>query len=186
MEKKTLVRGLTYLTASNLIQEPSESDIDFWFSLVEEYSDDVYHEAIVEMVKKTTEAFPGTNIIAKVIEKMDRIESDRATRIELDKAEEHRKARKLLADEQAKQCLIEASEAEKRLLTPEYQENLRKMDGDFGKYIKDMTVSSMAHCDKFIDETRKPIDLADFKKPWDQERIELVRKKLKAKTLAGK
>ena len=100
MEKKTLVRGLTYLTASNLIQEPSESDIDFWFSLVEEYSDDIYHEAIVEMVKKTTEAFPGTNIIAKVIEKMDRIESDRATRIELDKAEEDRKARKLLADEQ--------------------------------------------------------------------------------------
>jgi hypothetical protein len=49
-----------------------------------------------------------------------------------------------------------------------------------------MTVSSMAHCDKFIDETRKPIDLADFKKPWDQERIELVRKKLRAKTLAGK
>ena len=64
----------------------------------------------------------------------------------------------------------------------EYQENLKRVDENFSKAMKEMTAKSVAHCDKFIDKTKAPIDPKDYLQPWSQERIEQTRRKLREQT----
>lgn len=192
------------------MQEAQSSDLDFWFSLVVEYPDDLYHEAIMYIVKRTTEAYPRTNMIAVVIEKMDSISSGRKL-IEDAQAETDRKAKvRKDSDDRAAIYIAEANEEEARMTPKHFQgeieagktpeEIMQGLAANVGqdlkrsyrtpsgkqKSIKEMTQDSVDHCNSLIDETKSPINMADFKKPWDQERIELVRKKLKAKTEAAK
>lgn len=155
-----------------------------WFQFVSGYSDEDFHKAIMHIVENTNQLFPGTNVVAMLRGEMDTIIKKREDDIKQEIAEKEQTDRKLLAQQEAIQRVIEAEEAEKRLVTPEYQESLRKLDGDFREYMKEMTIKTMAHCDKFIDKSNAPLDPESLKVPWTQDRIEQTRKKLRAETLA--
>ena len=184
MDKKVFLKGMTFLTSSRLIQEPTKLDIDFWFSRVAEYSDDDFYKAVMEITDHTKEVYPGTNIVALLIEKLDSVITGRERKIEHEQEELERTSRKLLAEKEATQRVTDAAEAEKRLATPEYQANLAKLDGDFSKYISAMTAETAAHCDKFIDRSKTPLNMKDLKEPWDESRINETRTKLRNETKA--
>lgn len=186
MEEKVFLKGLTYLTGSRLLVEPQESESVLWYSFLKKYPEDVYHEAIMDIAKHTTQIFPGNNIIAMLTENMDAITEKRYKEAEYNKKAEEQEARKLIAEKDARQRVVEAEEAEKRKLTPEYQAEMKKLDDDFSKYIKALTAETGAHCDKFIDKENAPFDENDLKKPWDKERIEKTRARLIAETRIGK
>lgn len=159
-----------------------ELTLRVWRTIFED-TDPVYFEkAIWSRLKSSEDSYSGlgADIFNRAADL--KLNDESAERCLKDEADE--KARKLLARLEADQRVIEAGEAEKRLATPEYQENLRKLDGDFGKYMKDITAKTVAHCDKFIDPNKRVIDKAEYLEPWSQEQIEQTRRKLRAESRA--
>ena len=47
-----------------------------------------------------------------------------------------------------------------------------------------MTAETAAHCDKFIDRSKTPLNMKDLKEPWDESRINETRTKLRNETKA--
>lgn len=163
---------------------------------MENYLEDDFHAAIMDIIDHTTEAYPGTNIIGIIIEKMDAIVKERVAKVDADVEVGRKKEVRAESDARAK-LYIAGAAAEEDRITPKHfkgeiesgktpEEIMEGLAANVGQSIRQMTADSVAHCDKFIDRSRIPINMQDLKKPWDEDRINETREKLRRETITKK
>ena len=146
------------MTASRLITKPSELESDFWFDNLKEHCDDDFARAVQDILNNTTEIYPGTNIVALIEKACREIKTQRVIKQRQEEAEQ------------------------KRLPAPG---DTHVSEETFKPIFKAMFEKTNEILDQYIDPNRM-IEDEDPKKPWSQKRIELARKRSRAKTAKEK